>query len=239
MTQAVALSEFQITQLSDFLQDENRPERTMGYAELCGFLFGVACSPDKIEESEWLPLVFNTESVEVLNQEPEVGSLIHQLYAELAQQLMDRNVQLPTACLAKAECMDNLQADTPFSQWCAGFMSAHDWLEELWDEYIPEDMAGQFTSLMVVLSFFASEDLAKAYYSELQDNTHTFEDNAAQVLSLHAEAMVEYARIGHTLQQAMEKIKAEKPKPAVSSKIARNEPCPCGSGKKFKKCCGS
>ena len=26
---------------------------------------------------------------------------------------------------------------------------------------------------------------------------------------------------------------------AVSNKIGRNEPCPCGSGKKYKKCCGS
>jgi len=24
----------------------------------------------------------------------------------------------------------------------------------------------------------------------------------------------------------------------LPSKIGRNEPCPCGSGKKFKKCCG-
>lgn len=27
-------------------------------------------------------------------------------------------------------------------------------------------------------------------------------------------------------------------KTAVSSKVGRNEPCPCGSGKKYKKCCG-
>ena len=26
--------------------------------------------------------------------------------------------------------------------------------------------------------------------------------------------------------------------PAVSHKIGRNDPCPCGSGKKYKKCCG-
>ena len=25
----------------------------------------------------------------------------------------------------------------------------------------------------------------------------------------------------------------------VEKKIGRNEPCPCGSGKKYKKCCGS
>ena len=29
-----------------------------------------------------------------------------------------------------------------------------------------------------------------------------------------------------------------KPKPLVSTKIGRNEPCPCGSGAKYKKCCG-
>ncbi len=29
-----------------------------------------------------------------------------------------------------------------------------------------------------------------------------------------------------------------KPKPAISTKVGRNEPCPCGSGKKYKKCCG-
>ncbi|NOQ21892.1 MAG: zinc chelation protein SecC [Candidatus Aegiribacteria sp.] len=26
--------------------------------------------------------------------------------------------------------------------------------------------------------------------------------------------------------------------PAQSNKISRNSPCPCGSGKKYKKCCG-
>ncbi|MEX1307297.1 MAG: SEC-C metal-binding domain-containing protein [Eubacteriales bacterium] len=28
-------------------------------------------------------------------------------------------------------------------------------------------------------------------------------------------------------------------KQAVSNKVGRNDPCPCGSGKKYKKCCGA
>ncbi len=28
-------------------------------------------------------------------------------------------------------------------------------------------------------------------------------------------------------------------KPIISSKVGRNEPCTCGSGKKYKKCCGA
>jgi len=27
--------------------------------------------------------------------------------------------------------------------------------------------------------------------------------------------------------------------PAASTKVGRNDPCPCGSGRKYKKCCGS
>ncbi len=29
------------------------------------------------------------------------------------------------------------------------------------------------------------------------------------------------------------------PQPVASSKVGRNDPCPCGSGKKYKKCCGT
>ena len=28
-------------------------------------------------------------------------------------------------------------------------------------------------------------------------------------------------------------------KKSIDKKISRNEPCPCGSGKKFKRCCGA
>ena len=31
----------------------------------------------------------------------------------------------------------------------------------------------------------------------------------------------------------------EEPQPVASSKVGRNAPCPCGSGKKYKKCCGA
>ena len=31
---------------------------------------------------------------------------------------------------------------------------------------------------------------------------------------------------------------AAKPKPKTAANIGRNDPCPCGSGKKYKQCCG-
>ena len=45
----------------------------------------------------------------------------------------------------------------------------------------------------------------------------------------------------HKIKITSESSKGEAPKKPVvrkSKKIGRNEPCPCGSGKKYKKCCG-
>jgi preprotein translocase subunit SecA len=43
---------------------------------------------------------------------------------------------------------------------------------------------------------------------------------------------------GPTLEQARGQA-AERPAQRTSPKIGRNDPCPCGSGKKFKQCHGS
>ena len=49
-----------------------------------------------------------------------------------------------------------------------------------------------------------------------------------------------YSESGET--EKFEKVKAmlnNKNKVSKKIKIGRNEPCPCGSGKKYKKCCGA
>ena len=45
--------------------------------------------------------------------------------------------------------------------------------------------------------------------------------------------------MGYASTQPAEEVAPGKPKPVkVGKKIGRNDPCPCGSGKKYKKCCG-
>ncbi|MGM9624816.1 MAG: SEC-C metal-binding domain-containing protein, partial [Eubacteriales bacterium] len=39
-------------------------------------------------------------------------------------------------------------------------------------------------------------------------------------------------------QQTKTPARSTAPKNANGEKIGRNDPCPCGSGKKYKKCCG-
>ncbi len=43
----------------------------------------------------------------------------------------------------------------------------------------------------------------------------------------------------HALQRRSDREAFRRTTPAQSTKVGRNVPCPCGSGKKYKKCCGS
>ncbi len=56
---------------------------------------------------------------------------------------------------------------------------------------------------------------------------------------MFADALASYAHVGRSIFEAILKQDVGERQPAVSSKIGRNEPCPCGSGKKYKKCCGA
>jgi preprotein translocase subunit SecA len=62
--------------------------------------------------------------------------------------------------------------------------------------------------------------------SELQDRD---EEERIKEMLAQAEAQMRDDMVeGHELKQPVK----------VEKKIARNEPCPCGSGKKYKQCCG-
>ncbi len=204
------LSESQVMQLSHFLADHHA-EESVSYPALCGFLFAVASAPEEIAESEWLPVVLECGLNEETETEKSEIGLMRQLLAYLRRQVNDESVGLPTACAPVATVMDNLQSDMAFSQWCAGFVSGHDWLEELWLEYVPDEMQDELASIVMVLSFFASDKLAKAYYAQLREDNRSFEVVTEQVLALHSEAMEGYARLGRGILQAMAQIKSETP----------------------------
>ncbi|NNK96688.1 MAG: anaerobic sulfatase maturase, partial [Desulfobacterales bacterium] len=54
----------------------------------------------------------------------------------------------------------------------------------------------------------------------------------------HADKKLKQAsrRVKAHMQKQQARLNA--PRPDQSNKIGRNSPCPCGSGRKYKKCCG-
>ncbi|MBM3817636.1 MAG: hypothetical protein FJW14_01270 [Acidimicrobiia bacterium] len=53
------------------------------------------------------------------------------------------------------------------------------------------------------------------------------------------EAMAGYAHLGRSIQRSVLEEGAQASQRASSTKVGRNEPCPCGSGRKYEKCCGA
>ena len=73
---------------------------------------------------------------------------------------------------------------------------------------------------------YTFEDLMKEYKSEYLNNR------------IYSSATVLYC--SGAFSQVFDIISAPKPEPAAAPtvKVGRNDPCPCGSGKKYKNCCG-
>ena len=53
------------------------------------------------------------------------------------------------------------------------------------------------------------------------------------------DAVAEYARLGRSIHRVLMEHQAAESKPSRAVKVGRNEPCPCGSGPKYKMCCGA
>jgi len=66
------------------------------------------------------------------------------------------------------------------------------------------------------------------------------EDTVRQILAvMPRESATERVQVANPTSAGFAGGKSAVRRPAVSKKVGRNDPCPCGSGKKYKKCCGA
>jgi uncharacterized protein len=228
--------------LRQFLSSSKRPEGTMNYPELAGFLFAVCSAPELIRPSECMPLVFNEQDAGYrdIDQANEVMQALMALYNWTNQGAEQRQPALPPGCDVLDEAVANLEPETDLSRWARGFIGGHNWLEELWNDLVPDELDGELGAILMVLSFFASRELATALMEESKGETGSLDEMAVSMIEILPEAMAGYAHMGRTIDEVRRAHENEGPEPpAQSVKIGRNQPCPCGSGLKYKKCCGS
>ena len=116
-------------------------------------------------------------------------------------------------------------------------MRGHHWLDESWDPYVPAELDDEFAALLMALSFFASKNIAEAFRMETKQKN--LAAMATKVRRVFPDAVAEYARLGRMIHKVVLESQAAETRPRRSVKIGRNEPCPCGSGRKYKVCCGA
>lgn len=224
--------------LRAFLEQPGRPADTLTYHELQGFLFAVVSAPELVRPSEWLPLIFNEQEAGYGTTE-EASTILGQimtLYNDINMAILEERVALSGDCRLRPRVLDNFEDSAPLARWSRGFLIGHEWLEELWDVDLPGDLDEELGVVLMTLTFFSSRDLAEAFHREAAARTASFEEFAESILCLVPDALAEYAWFGRSVVGSA----GETPAPVVTadSKVGRNDPCPCGSGKKFKRCCG-
>jgi uncharacterized protein len=210
-----ALTEADVQRLSLYLCELG--DDAMLLSELDGYLAGVIVCPEMIPPSEWLPLVWGEGHMFQSPEEAqELLPIVMALYNDIARAIGRSRGYVP-----------RLDADTDDSPlwelWASGFARALDlrpWAWSLYDDMAEDDPEAIPFRLLNALATAAEESGGSDLHDDLQK---LLRDNAEAILGSSVE------RLNRTRLATLE---ADRP-----TKIGRNDPCPCGSGKKYKKCC--
>jgi uncharacterized protein len=229
------------SKLKTFLENSARPVGTLRYHELQGFLFTIASAPELIRPSEWMPIIFAEEEAGYasLEEAKEVIGELMALYNTVNTAVFEDTAALPPDCVFRDDILANFDDGAPVAQWSRGFLCGHQWLEELWDAYVPEGLDEQFGATLLALSFFSSEALAEAFRKETGPRGQTLRTMAETIRRLFPDAVAEYALLGRSISRVLAEESTQEPGRRQDVKVGRNAPCPCGSGLKYKKCCGA
>ena len=220
------------------------PEDAFNLEELHGFLSGIAVMPEMIKPSEWLPVAFGEEMMEFKSSEEATAMMGHVfvVYNRLNSEYHKEKLRFPFD-IRKLKGGDV----TRMRDWTNGFYTALTLRHEYWslgdkdDEELTEDEKEISASLAVILAV-ARPEHADEIFDRTKDSTDEEDNDVHLTASLFAmlpmavDVITAYAG---RLRKAGEGGDSSMPSPSDQyPKIGRNDPCPCGSGKKFKKCCG-
>lgn len=186
-----------------------------------GILTAILCAPDMIMPSSWIPFIFEGEpEFESIEDANYITGLLMTFYNDIAKGLQDKTFEPLLKISGKASRPEEAQP------WCQGFIRGL----VLWDREVTREpeVINTLTSIIMLSdskTFFSTrpelEKLDPEVKKEMLESA--FDNIAGDVLMLHR----------HQVTPAF-----PNPSDLPSAKVGRNDPCPCGSGKKYKKCCG-
>ncbi|MEZ5665099.1 MAG: UPF0149 family protein [Burkholderiaceae bacterium] len=225
------LSETEFDELENFLLYEVDTEEVMMLDMIDGFFHAIAIGPTTVPPKQWLPKIWGTAemmppmaSIEQLNH---ILDLVMRHFNSIIAGLEDDPREL-SPCWQTTIFGDPAQEYDDAEGWAYGFVEG---VKMSWSDWQPllETNEGKAWFRPIAL---LGEDNHSADQDEL---TRTPEQRAAlahqipqAVLNIHAH-WLPLRRAIYERQVAT----------SLLPKTGRNEPCPCGSGKKFKKCCGA
>ncbi|WP_200917706.1 YecA family protein [Jeongeupia sp. HS-3] len=228
------LSEEELDRLDAFLMSPRTPAETMDLEMLDGFLVALAVGPEDILEDEWLPQVFDGTPPEFDDaiEAEETFSLIRRHAASVKASFAPKRREnigeepLYFPLVLSDEGADEKWQDSLGAYWASGFRAGLLAREEIWQAALDED-EHLFDSVASILALEEGHDAD----DETKPLTLKAREERISELPWIVEDVMFYwleKKYGQ-----VERVEREEPK------TGRNDPCPCGSGKKFKKCHGA
>lgn len=222
-----------------------------GFCGLHGYFFAIVTHPDVIPPSDWLPPLLGGEQGVTASDRATLERLIPplmKLYNSLNDLVLTGHTPtLPAGCEPQRDPLANFWPDGPLGRWAYGFGEAVERFghlhEVIADHFAPDhEMVAEVELMMFFFQGLSNRETLKAVLEE---------EEPAPSLEQTAAAMAEH--LPHNLRRCADLARLLRfpgndadatgdlaPRaPVRSHKIGRNEPCPCGSGRKYKRCCGS
>ena len=222
--------------LDHLLEQRAVPHGGYGLEQLDGFLSALVVSPgDTIEPEEWLPKVWGKTPPRWEGPADEAAS---RELLMLAWQTAARRVRFNGDEVTVDGALFWWLPDDPNAEhgddvdigaaWGAGFLDGMELRSDAWDAWIAkDDWIGEVEAYV--------EALAVGSYPPEEEGGAPTPLNYTERLEIHAGL----SDMLHDLHcHRLESLTPREPVRRAATP-ERNDPCPCGSGKKYKKCCGA
>ncbi len=220
------MSDAELEQLASLLDDLG--EEAMNLEMLDGFFASLICCPELVPPSEYLPQIFGGEiSFESDEQAGEMIGLIQRHWNAIASDLMHTlevdDVYFPVLMA---------EEDTPAqgNDWAYGFMCGVGLRPHCWRELITNEE--NLALMLPIMILHHEHDADPATRSP--EITPEKREKILQSMIANLTHIYRYFEPHRMAQSA-----APAPMRRLSVKVGRNDPCPCGSGRKYKQCCAN
>jgi uncharacterized protein len=215
LSQAAPMS---LHELDEFFLSVEAPHGSMALSNLDGFLTAVAIGPDRIKPSEWLSRIWGDETPEFLSEEEAnrvIGTILGR-YNQIITQLRDDPDRYQPLI------RQNEHGQVIARDWVAGFMDGvalrfHGWQALLKSKEYRNDFAP--------IAVHLTDAQGNSPLNPEEENVKALIEQAAELIPAAVRSIDRF-------------FKQTRPFFEGGTKVGRNDPCFCGSGKKFKKCCG-
>jgi uncharacterized protein len=242
--QAVRLSTQEILWLMHFLSSDKFSEEAMGMEMLDGYFSGLAAGPKQLPPSKYLPWVWDFESgktkLKPVFDNPEQEAF----FMKLLERHMDTIVMRLKADALHIPFIptdDEEEDDDAGYWWAQGFTAAMRISDDSWRPMVESEQARMLLLPVFVLS--SDEDAFDEFSS---DELPSLDEAREELLEMLPQFLIEMAQFWRDPKgyKGLEGLLGEDDEedgvpPVRTAKVGRNEPCPCGSGKKHKRCCGA